>query len=184
MIAGLAIVALWAFAEAVLWFVVADVPISWLAVRHGWRVGTMAALVAALAAVPGGAIVYLWAANNPEQLGSLYAALPGIDARLVADAAVGLQEHGYAAMLAGSFGGTPYKLYAAAAGSLTPVNGSLFVFLLISFFARVPRFLIVALGTAALSAVLGRWLGMRARLAILVACWIGFYGWYFTAMPG
>ncbi len=33
----LTIVALWSLGESIVWFIVADVPISYVAVRRGWR---------------------------------------------------------------------------------------------------------------------------------------------------
>jgi len=42
------IVAGWSAAEAALFFIVADVPISWIAVRSGTRAALLAAVVAAL----------------------------------------------------------------------------------------------------------------------------------------
>lgn len=178
---ALATVALWAFAEATLWFIVADVPISWVAVRYGWRTGIVAALVAAAAAVPGGLVIYAWAAGDPAQVAAAFEALPAIDAAMIETAAWAYRLFGFDAMLVGSFGGVPYKLFAAAAGMAgSPILG----FVLASFLARVPRFLMVAIGTAAIGRLLGRWLTMRRRLALLGACWALFYAWYFATMPG
>ena len=39
MTALLVLTAGWSFAEGLLFFLVADIPISWIAVRHGWRAG-------------------------------------------------------------------------------------------------------------------------------------------------
>lgn len=184
MLLGLAIVAIWAFAEAILFFIVADVPITYLAVKRGWRVAAIAAVVAAAAAVPGGAVVYLWVGHDPDGVYNLLLSLPAIDENLIANTTNALHHEGFAAMVAGSFSGAPYKLFAAAAGVLGPPDASMTSFLLFSFFARAPRFLIVGLGTAAISGLLGRWMGMRTRLAALTLGWIVFYTWYFTVMPG
>ena len=184
MILPLAIVALWAFAEAIVWFIVADVPISWIAVRHGWRAASIAAIVAALAAVPGGALLYAWTADDPGAVHRLLVALPAIDGAMIDRASRAYFEGGVNAMVEGSFSGTPYKLFAAAAGASSPPDAQMAQFLIASFFARVPRFLIVALGTSAISAVVGRWLDMRKRLIMLLGAWIIFYAWYFAVMPG
>ncbi|MBC2778717.1 hypothetical protein [Parasphingopyxis marina] len=181
MIAGFAIVALWAFAEAILWFIVADVPISYLAVRYGWKTATVAALIAALAAVPGGIFLYCWAQHDGAGVAALLEALPAIDAAMIAEAERAYRAEGFAAMLAGSFGGMPYKLYALAAGNAgSPLLG----FALASFAARVPRFLIIGIGTAIAGRIAARWLSLRGRLAVLGLSWALFYTWYFATMPG
>lgn len=184
MAAALLITGLWSFSEAMLWFIVADVPVSWIAVRRGWRAGAIAAIVAALCAVPGGAILYLWTANDPQRVHDLLVALPAIDAALIERVSHAYTAGGYAEMLRGSFGGAPYKLYAAAAGASSPPDAWMAPFLAASFLARVPRFLIVALGVALAGRFLSRWLSERRRLLVLCACWAIFYTWYFATMPG
>lgn len=176
----LALVALWAFAEAILFFLVADVPISFVAVRYGVRKGVVAALIAAVAATVGGAVTWLWAARDPAGATAMMAALPAIDAALIAETRAAFAADGRSAMFWGSLSGVPYKLYALAAGS---GGMALALFLLASLLVRLPRFLFAALGAAALSRLLSRWLSLRARLAILAGFWLLFYAWYFSVMP-
>lgn len=174
------IVAGWSTAEAILWFIVADVPISWIAVRSGTRAGLLAALVAAGSAMLGGAVTFLWAAHDPAFLARLFDALPAISSGLMAEVQQSWRTHGFLGMLAGSFGGTPYKLFAAAAGQ----QGSALVpFLFASFAARFPRFLLVAAVSGGISHLLSRRLSVRARLAVLLTVWTLFYAWYFSVMP-
>lgn len=176
----LLVVAGWAFAEAILFVLVADVPISFVAVRHGWRAAAVAAVAAAVAAAAGGALVHAWAAADPGGATRMIVALPGIDPALVAETARGFAAGGYMAMLAGSVSGVPYKLYALAAG----VQGEpLIPFLLLSPFVRLPRFLGVALLAAALGRLASRRLGLCARLVVLTAFWLLFYIVYFAVMP-
>lgn len=184
MVIALLITGLWSFSEAILWFIVADVPVSYVAVRHGWRAASVAAILAALCAVPGGALLHLWTSADPQRVHDLLVALPAIDAALIERTSHAYVEGGYAEMLRGSFGGTPYKLYAAAAGASNPPDAWLAPFLLASFLVRVPRFLIVGLSVALVSRALSGWLSAGQRLAVLGACWAVFYGWYFVAMPG
>lgn len=181
---ALLITGLWSFSEAILWFIVADVPVSYVAVRYGWRAASIAAIVAALFAVPGGAILYLWTSADPQRVHDLLVALPAIDAALIERTSHAYVEGGYAEMLRGSFGGTPYKLYAAGAGASSPPDAWMAPFLAVSFLVRVPRFLIVGLGVALVSRVLSRWLSAGVRLGVLGTCWALFYGVYFWIMPG
>src|SRR4051794_12293102 len=108
------IVAGWSAAEAAILFIVADVPISWIAVRSGTKAAMLAAVVAAVASVVGAAAVVLWAKHNPAGAASTMASLPAIDANLIARASSGYRQ-GPMAMFAGSFSGTPFKLYALEA---------------------------------------------------------------------
>src|SRR5688500_7283535 len=176
----LLLAAAWAFAEAILFVLVADVPISWIAVRWGWRRAVAAAFVAALAAAAGGTFLYAWAAADPAGAAGAVAALPGIDAAMIAATAEQFSAHRYWAMLDGSVSGVPYKLYVlAAAGEGRP----LIMFLLLSILFRLPRFLAAALAASALSRLLSGRLSMRARLGLLAAIWIAFYAFYFSVMP-
>ena len=171
------IVAGWSAAEAAIFFIVADMPISWIAVRSGTRAAMLAAVVAALASVVGAATVLFWAGNDAAGAATTMAALPGIDSPLIAEAAQSYHA-GPLAILAGSFGGVPFKLFALEAAK----EGS-FLFLLLAPLVRLPRFLAIALFVGGTSRVLQRWMTVRQRLALLLALWIVFYGWYFSVMP-
>lgn len=174
------LVAGWSTAEAILFFIVADVPISWIAVRSGTKAGLLAALVAAGAALVGGGVTYAWAAQDPDGLMRAFDALPAVAVPLMAEVANIWSVDGFWGMLSASFAGTPYKLFAAAAGEQgTP----LVAFLLASFAARIPRFLLVAAVCGGISHFLSRWLAVRLRLAVLLAAWTAFYSWYFSVMP-
>jgi hypothetical protein len=182
MILALAVVALWALAEAILFFIVADVPISYVALRYGWRAALRAALLAAVMAGVGGVILLLWASADADTVRNLIVALPAIDAAMLSDAGLAFADGGYWAMAKGSFSGIPYKLYAYAAVPAPP--GGLSGFFVASILARLPRFLIIAV----LVSAIGKWLEPRMprrhRLALLAGCWLLFYGWYFAVMPG
>jgi membrane protein YqaA with SNARE-associated domain len=176
-----ALVFVWAYAEATLFVLVPDVPISFLTVRSGWRAGLTAALVAAVGAALGGLTTYLWAVHAPDAARAAIVSLPGIDAALVARAEHAFAADGYAAMLGGSFGGIPYKLYALAAGVQ---QRPLAQFLLLSPLIRLPRFLMTVL-LASLATKLGtRRLATRTCLWLLAAFWVIFYAAYFAVMPG
>jgi len=138
---------------------------------------TVAALLLFMASVVGAAAVLFWAGNDAAGAASTMAALPGIDPPLIAEAAQSYHA-GPLAILAGSFGGIPFKLFALEAAK----EGS-FLFLLLAPLVRLPRFLAIALFVGGTSRVLQRWMTVRQRLALLLALWIVFYGWYFSVMP-
>lgn len=170
-------VAGWSAAESAIFVVVADVPISWIAVRSGTRAALLAAIVAAVAAVAGAAAVLVWAGSDPVGAAAAMASLPGIDPALIARAAQDYHK-GALAMLAGSFHGTPFKLYA-----LEAANAHGYGLLLLAPLIRLPRFLAVALFVGGISHVLSRWMDVRQRLLLLAALWVVFYAFYFAVMP-
>ena len=177
MLAALTVVAIWSAAEAAVFFLVADIPISWISVRKGVRAGVVAAVVAAIASVLGTLVVLLWAGSDAAGATRVMAALPAIDAQMVEDAASRFHQ-GHFAVLAGAFSGIPFKLFALEAAKEGATG-----FLLLAPLLRLPRFLAVALLVAAISSWLERQMTLLHRLALLVAVWTLFYAFYFAAMP-
>ncbi len=175
------IAASWGLAEAILLFIVADVPISAIAVRHGLRGGIIASLYAALGASAGGALAYAWASIDPAGAAHAMLALPAIDAPMLILAISDFHARGYQAVLGGSFSGVPFKLYALAAAA---DEEPLLRFAAMTPLLRLPRFLLVTLVSASASRLLARWIGMPGRLVTLGLLWLVFYAFYFSAMPG
>ncbi len=174
----LTIVAGWSAAEAAIFFLVADIPISWIAVKSGTRAGLLAAIVAALASIVGILIVLAWANQDPAGATTTMAALPGIDQALVLEAADRFR-HGPHAVLAGAFSGIPFKLFALEAAQHNALG-----FLFIAPLLRLPRFLAVALFAGTVSHMLESRMTVRQRLMLLSALWVTFYAVYFAVMPG
>jgi membrane protein YqaA with SNARE-associated domain len=178
---ALGIVALWAFAEATLFFIVADVPIMAIGIRYDTRRALVAALVAAIFAAFGGLIMMEWASAAPEASRAAIEGLPGIDAALYDEAARSLEwpAFGWAVMMEGAFRGMPFKLYAHAAG----VGGaSMASFFLGSVLARLPRFLLVAVIASLIGPPLRRHLPGRRLWLVFALAWTAFYAWYFAVM--
>ena len=171
------IVAGWSAAEAAIFFIVADVPISWIAVRSGTKAALLAAIVAALASVAGAAAMLFWAGHDATGAAATMAALPGIDPALI-KAAASAYHGGPLALLAGSFSGTPFKLFALEAAREHSI-----AFLLLAPLVRLPRFLAIALFVGGISRLLERWMTGRQRLSLLLVLWVAFYAWYFSVMP-
>jgi membrane protein YqaA with SNARE-associated domain len=178
MMAGLAL--LWGFAEATLFFIVPDVLISIVVIRSGWRRGIACALIAALGAAVGGLTMYAFAAHAPDAAQAVVAAVPAIDLVMIERNGAAFAEGGYWAMLRGSFGGVPYKIYAVAAGAQ---HRAWPLFVLLSPLVRLPRFFLTVLLTAIGDRLAARWLTMRGRLGALIAFWVIFYAIYFVVMP-
>lgn len=171
------IVAIWSAAEAAIFFLVADIPISWIAVRRGTRAAMLASIVAAIASVVGAFAVLVWAGSDPGGAARTMAALPGIDAGLVAEAADRFDK-GYPAVLAGAFSGIPFKLFALEAAKQGALG-----FLLLAPLLRLPRFIAVALFAGTASKLLASRMTVKQRSGLLVALWVVFYAFYFAVMP-
>ncbi len=173
--------ALWSFAEATIFFVVPDVMLSAATVRCGFRVGAIAAFTAAIAAAAGGLAVYLATANGLVDPFALFDRLPAISSDMIARvrAAFATEDWPFA-MLAGSFSGVPYKLYAASAAAAgTPLAAFLFWSIPI----RLARFALIVGAAALLRPLLFRWLGYRYALLPVALMWIGFYAVFWLKMP-
>lgn len=180
----LLIIALWALAEAVLFFVVADVAVMALGIKAGTRKALTGAFVAALFASIGGCGLYAWASIAPAEVGGLMAALPGIDAALVEEVKLDWQLNGLLGMFVGSFSGVPYKLYALAAGSVSDLQSStmLATFGFASFLARLPRFVLAAVIAGEIGPRMIARFGKKRVWIGFVAGWTGFYAIYWSVM--
>jgi membrane protein YqaA with SNARE-associated domain len=178
----LALLALvWGCAEAVWFFLVADIVITLAAARLGFVRGRAVALSALGGALLGGIIVHLWAAIDPTGLEQILDTVPAVNAAQIAAVKAEMQQDWVWALLKGGFIGNPYKLYAAAAGELgiaTPY------FALVSVVARGGRFLLAVLVGYVLASGLRRSGRETLIVPLWASGWIAFYAWYFSVTPG
>jgi membrane protein YqaA with SNARE-associated domain len=175
-----ALVFAWGLAEAVFFFVVADVPITLITASSGYRTGLNLSLSATAGALLGGIIVYVWAGADAATADRMLDWVPAVSLGQIAAARQDVAGDWIAATLIGGFSGDPYKLYAAAAGE---EGLSLLPFLSVSFAARLTRFLASAALAQALTATLNRIGRGRWAVPLIALFWIGFYAWYWTRMP-
>lgn len=173
---------IWGLLEAALLFMVPDVAISYVTLKHGAKKGAYAAMIAAIGAAIGGIFMFYWGANNLPQILGLIEKLPAISQAMIEK--VNIQMHGdtpFIEMLNGSMTGTPYKIYASFASSagINPI--SLF---LLTPLVRLPRFLIVVLITKIANAATSKIVfSSKAKTLILFSAWALFYALYWTFMP-
>jgi membrane protein YqaA with SNARE-associated domain len=165
---------LWGLAEATLFFIVPDVLLSAAALNR-LRPALVACAWATAGALLGGALMFAWGTHDPAAAWAMLDRIPAIDAAMQTGVREALGEHGLAALFLGPLTGTPYKLYAVAAGQ---AGLSLAAFLLVSIPARAVRFVLLCL----LVHWISRKLPDAARLPVLAACWLLFYGAYFVHM--
>jgi hypothetical protein len=170
----------WGVAEATLFFFVPDVLLSYIGLKRGVKAAARASVIAAVGAAVGGVIMHLWSQHDPATAREAVLAVPAISEAMAARAAVAMQQDWFAATFFGPVTNTPFKLYAI----LAPEAGAaLPAFALAAIAARLPRFLIVSVGTALIGRALSRWLSERQLLWILIGAWLLFYAVFFTLMP-
>lgn len=107
----------WGLSEAVLFFVIPDVLLTYVAVRQGVRRGLEAAGWAAAGAVIGGLLAFAWGALDAGSVNQAMVALPAVDCEMLDTVTEQVEHHGPRALISGPLGGRPYKLYAAASGA-------------------------------------------------------------------
>jgi membrane protein YqaA with SNARE-associated domain len=168
----------WGLAEATLFFIVPDVWIGWVALvarRAAWAVlgFTLAG------ALVGGALTYaLGAATAPATSAPILDGVPTVDRDSIRRVSGEMEKHGPRSVVYGPLRmGTPYKLYARAAGAQ---DESLATFLLWSIPGRLERFLPVTVFAILAGLLLRKWVEARPRtpLSVYVAIWMAFYAVY------
>lgn len=171
---------LWGFAEAIFFFIVPDVWLTWLAltIRERNKLG-MAVVWAVCGAILGGLLMYAigWLVPS-QQLVSWLDYVPGISRVLIQDVSHQIEQGGIGSVFIGIVKGIPYKLYASQWGAH---HGNLGVFVLCSILARGGRFI--------LSVVVARCVDLSARkffvsreshkYIIFAIFWVTFYIFYF-----
>ena len=85
---------LWGFAEATLFFIVPDVLLTWIAVRHGTAQAVKASFAAAVGAMLGGVAMYTWGAHDPALARTVVSAVPAIPASMISGVGAEVQNGG------------------------------------------------------------------------------------------
>ena len=178
--AALVLIAAWAFAEAILWFVVPDV-IAGLVVLF-----TPRRFLPALATVCGaallGALALTLLATATGGIGDLLVALPGITGADLARASGELQAQGAAALLNGPLQGLPVKVYVHQAALLGTPPPAVAAFVVLNRLERVGISLLVTLAVGwGLRRQITRW--PRVALALYLAIWVLIYATYYANRP-
>jgi membrane protein YqaA with SNARE-associated domain len=162
----------WGAAEAVVWFVVPDVFLTWVAVRSGLRASPRLVVLAVAGAIVGGVLAYGWGAAAPGTARDAMERLPGVDVAMVEAVGADVEAAGPVALLKGPARGRPYKLYAAAAGEH---GESLLLLVLWTIPGRAMRFLLASVGAAWAASIARRRLPESVvRLGWMVV-WFGIY---------
>jgi hypothetical protein len=169
---GLVICFVWAFAEAIFFFVVVDVLISFvtlLSMRRGFaQIG-----VAVAGAALGGLLLYGFAQRQPEAARSLLARVPWVRNGMLEDARQDLVEEGAWGVVRGPKKALPNKVYAV----LAPEMVSAPAYLLATVRARLPRFFTIWVLFVVVRGLLRCWIDAypRTTLTTLAVLWVVLY---------
>ncbi|MBC8038447.1 MAG: hypothetical protein H7X89_14640 [Rhizobiales bacterium] len=177
----LGIAALWGLAEATLFFIVPDVWLTWVLLRHGWRRAALASLAACGGALLGGALMFAWGSTNAEAARNVLEGLPAIAPEMITAAARDLHSAILWPLIEGGFRGVPYKIYAVEAGAM---GTAIAPFMAATVMARLLRFWAAIVIVMVAAGLLRKRFSETAVKATFAAGWIAFYGVYFTLMPG
>jgi hypothetical protein len=154
---GTALAFLWGFAEGTLFFILPDVPLSFVALFRPRRALIhMAAIVAG--AVLAGAVMFTWSSRSVVATQAV-ARVPAVSPAMFTRAENDWNQYGIWGASLGPLRGIPYKVYAVE----SPAHSGLLKFLLVTIPARLWRLAVVWVGFAG-TGILLRKLG-RASLA-------------------
>ena len=179
---GLAICALWGFAEATLFFVVPDVAVGALGLFRPRR-ALPAAGAAVAGAVLGGIAIYALGLGIEANVRDVMDAVPAITPAMIDSAREGLLDRGGFAMFIGVSEGIPYKIYASEWAVL---GWGLPALVAWTMPARAFRIVLVGLIAAAVGSIFRRSVSRRpgAWASIYAIGWIAFYiVYWFVVVP-
>jgi membrane protein YqaA with SNARE-associated domain len=171
--------ALWGFSEATVFFLVPDVILTYVGALRGARAALVASGFALAGTLIGGTVTYWLGARMPDAVTGWLASIPAISPGMVTRVQDDVRSSGVWAMVLGPLSGTPYKIYAAAAGAQ---GVPYLIFLAASVLARLPRFALAGAGAAFLAWIVPR-LSRRIVQMLWLGFWIAFYAFYFAVMP-
>lgn len=165
---------LWGVAEAIWFFVVADVLLTFIAVAYGLRTGLRSGLAAALGAACGGVMMARLAGAAPDQAMTLLRSVPFVSETMIGKGLAGMAASDWPlSMIRGSVTGIPYKVYAVGAGR---EGLDTLLFAAVSVPVRLLRFAVATTVVAGLGAWLRPRLSLRGRMMLMATFWLVFYG--------
>jgi membrane protein YqaA with SNARE-associated domain len=173
----IAATALWAVAEATVFFIVPDVLLTAAAIKFGFRRALLLSLLAAGVASLSGLGMWFWGAHDAEAARRVMLMVPAIGPDLLQRAHSEVAQQWFLHLVTGAMSGVPYKLYAVEAGAVT-INPWLFV--PASFAARLTRFFVTVVAMTAGKEALSTMNRARWAYAAWAIAWFAVYATYFT----
>ncbi len=173
----IAVAAGWGVAEATLFFFVPDVLLTYVVMWFGLRAGLRLSVVAAAAASIAGFGMWLWTSQDVEAARRVMLMIPAIGPDLLTRAQNEIASNWPLHLFTGAMTGVPYKLYAVEAGA-AHINP--FLFALVSFPARLTRFVLTAFAAAIGRELLVKIGRPRWKYWAWGAAWLAVYALYFA----
>lgn len=167
---------IWAFAEAIWFFIIVDVLVSLAIMRFGVVKAMMPAFAAFVGSLIGGVVLYKWAQVNPETVKELLLTVPGITEELLRTTTVDMADEATEALVLGGFTGVPFKLFAAIAfeAGISPLAA----FLEPAAIARFARLIVVFAVFGLLRSLLYNKLRRVGLIRLTLFLWVLFYAWF------
>ncbi len=123
--------------------------------------------------------MYGWGRLDPETAARVLDLVPAVSGEMIRGVFYQVKAQGPVSMFLGAFTGKPYKLYAVGAGR---AGMNVILFALLSFPARLLRFVLLGLAVRGLVRLVEGRTGLLLRRVLHLAGWTAFYLWYFSAM--
>lgn len=167
---------IWAFAEAIWFFIIVDVLVSLAIMRFGVVKAMLPAFAAFAGSLLGGIVLYKWAQVNPETVKELLLTVPGITEELLRTTTVDMADEATEALVLGGFTGVPFKLFAAIAfeAGISPLTA----FLEPAAIARFARLIVVFAVFGLLRSLLYNKLRRVGLIRLTLFLWVLFYAWF------
>lgn len=166
----------WGFLEATVFFIVPDVWLTWLVLDHPKKAFHNSLWMLA-GALLGGSVLFFLGTRFPDH-SDWFTRIPAIHAEMIQMVSSDLEAKGGISLLLGPIKGIPYKLFAFQASS----EMSFLMFILISFPARLLRFIAVTSAAWLIARTFLQNHSLKTKRMILITCWVCFYCWYFSVM--
>lgn len=172
------IIFVWAFLEAIIFFFIPDVALTFYAVRNKSKFKLLVAnVVAIIGAVIGGVIVYMISMHHLSFVESVMLKIPAVHQYMIEHVRTSLEEKSVLGLIEAPLFGVPYKLYAM----LSYHEGiSFLTFIIVSFFARLLRFMLTSYIAYFLSHVVFKHLKASLKIYIWFIVWVIVYLIYFS----
>jgi len=171
---GIAVALLWGFAEGTLFFILPDVPLSFVALFRPRRALLHIAAIV-VGAVLAGTLMFTWSEHSQSARRAVEH-VPAVTPSMFVRAEQDLRDYGIWGTGLGPVRGIPYKVYAVEA----PAHSSLWMFLLVTIPARLWRLVMVWLGFAGAGAILRRLGRVSIAPALHAIFWAVTYAIYWT----
>ncbi|RIN99445.1 hypothetical protein [Mammaliicoccus sciuri] len=172
------IIFIWAFLEGIVFFIIPDVALTYYAIMQKSKFKLLCAnLIAIIGAVLGGIIVYIISIQHLNFVEMIMINIPGIHPYMIKHVIHSLEYKGVLGLIEAPLFGIPYKLYAM----MSYHEGiSFIIFIIVSFIARLLRFILTSYLAYVLSHIVFKNVNRYIKILLWLIVWIIVYWVYFS----